>query len=81
MIAVATLFIGAAIGAGTMILIGLWLVARPKTEAPQHNEISAVGVNMGNPITEAVQCDKAMLEKVLRAYGADKFIELGPTRH
>jgi hypothetical protein len=53
MITVATLFVGAMIGAATMILIGLWLGTRPKPEnKPQPSGIAAVGVSMsGKPDT------------------------------
>jgi hypothetical protein len=84
MMIAAAFFGGTAVGISAMILLAFYLAARPKTETtPQHNGISAVSVSLGgNQTTEAVQIDKEMLTKILRAHGADKLIELPTTtRH
>jgi hypothetical protein len=80
----ASFFFGVIVGAALLILVALWLAARPKPEQETHQRgVSAVSVSMGgNQQPAEVQIDKQILTKILKAYGADKFFELPPmTRH
>jgi hypothetical protein len=73
----AAFFGGFIVGAAVLILIALWLATRSTPAKTQANGISACSVTMGGNQTDAaVQCDKELLTKILRAYGADRYFEL-----
>jgi hypothetical protein len=81
---IAGIFLGVMIGVAGMLLFAMYLGARKPAEIkPQHNGgVSTCSVSLGgNQTDEAVQCDKEMLTKILKAYGADKYFELPTTRH
>jgi hypothetical protein len=74
-------FLGVVCGIAIVILYALWLAAKPKPVTPAANGISTCSVSMsGDQTPEVVQIDKQMLEKILRAHGADK-LGIIHTRH
>jgi hypothetical protein len=82
---IAGIFLGVMIGVAGMLLFAMYLGARkPQADKARDNvnSFSATSVSMGNQPTDAVQIDKELLTKILRAHVADKLIELPTTtRH
>jgi hypothetical protein len=77
---IAALFLGIVVGAASMILIGLYLVARqPKPEAKPATP-SAIGLDLSGKSTEIDAYHAKLLNEILQKAGEKRFFEL-PGQH
>jgi hypothetical protein len=79
---VAIFFAGTLTGVAAMILLALWLAARPKTEAgPQHNGIAATSVSLSGNSGESMDAHHdRLLRQVLKQASDGRLYEI-KTRH
>jgi hypothetical protein len=79
----ASVFLGFVLGVAVMILVALWLAAKPKTEAnPATSTFSALGMDISGQSTTMEATNARLLENVLRSASDHKLWEVTfPTRH